>query len=287
MKIIDLEQGSQTWLEWRKGGIGASDVAKVMKVHATESPLMLFNEICGLSKARFVSKAMQRGNDEEPKAIAWLEKLYGMKLNKVCAQDDSLPYLRCSFDAINIEAKILIEIKTPYNAEKLTKMIDGDIPIEYIYQVQYQMMIAGFDRGMIAVWDGQDAHCHIIEKDEKLHTKMIKEVSKFWNDLVIDKEPDLTNLDFKDKTEGNESYLQAAKELEDAMEMKRQAENIIKRLKPNLEEIAQGESIKLGNLKMKVCDGRDFYDTKAMKEAGIEVDLYKKTGSSYYRYSFG
>ncbi len=44
MKIIDLEQGTPEWLEWRKNGIGSSDIATIMGANPYQTPYQLWEE---------------------------------------------------------------------------------------------------------------------------------------------------------------------------------------------------------------------------------------------------
>ena len=132
MGIIHLEQGTETWHQWRKSNLGASHanviVAKVppsfaittwddlrnVKEHGEESMMSPSD----LERMRIMTN---HGVSLEPLARALAERLYKIKYPPICAQHETDSRIACSLDGFDIdihryrkEAPRWLEIKCPY-----------------------------------------------------------------------------------------------------------------------------------------------------------------------------
>ena len=67
MKIVSFTDGQsgKEWLDWRKNGIGASDVPVLMGSNKWKTILDLWNDKCGFSSECYINRAMQHGIDNE------------------------------------------------------------------------------------------------------------------------------------------------------------------------------------------------------------------------------
>jgi len=77
-KIIDLQQGSKAWLDWRKNGIGSSDAPAFMGGNPWKSARRLLQEKHKGSNYR--NAAMMRGHELEPYARNEYEIEFGVKV---------------------------------------------------------------------------------------------------------------------------------------------------------------------------------------------------------------
>ena len=75
--IIDLEQGTPAWLEWRSQGIGASDAPTIMGENPWKRAADLLDEKCGKLKSNS-NAAMVRGSALEPEARRRFEAKVGL-----------------------------------------------------------------------------------------------------------------------------------------------------------------------------------------------------------------
>src|SRR5258708_3135701 len=74
--VHDLRQGSQECLDFRKGKVGASDVAAILEMSPWETKLQCWERfISGESKQK--NDAMQRGTNLEPEALAAANAIFG------------------------------------------------------------------------------------------------------------------------------------------------------------------------------------------------------------------
>lgn len=148
MKQIVLKQGSPEWLAWRNGGLGSSD-AIVIAAHygmIEQHPWMdslddLYQEkITGVSRT-VVNDRMLRGTANEPAARAAFEARTGLVLQPLCAEMDSNPRIRASFDGITFDGNETVEIKCPNDkVHDLAKT--GEIVDYYVPQVCHQSLVA-------------------------------------------------------------------------------------------------------------------------------------------------
>jgi len=66
--IVELQQGTHEWLEWRHKGIGASDASTVMGENRFKSSAKLLQEKRQPAQGSFQNAAMALGTQLEPEA---------------------------------------------------------------------------------------------------------------------------------------------------------------------------------------------------------------------------
>lgn len=285
MKIIKLQQGTPEWHEWRSNGIGASDIGTIMGVNPYKTSLMLFNEMSGYKKADYFNDAMKYGNEQEPLAKEWLENHLNVSLKNLCAEDEEYSFMRCSFDAINLDEGMLIEIKCPFSAAALSSLLEGELPNTYVYQVQWQLALCGFNKGHLAIWNGSECKLHQINADKELQNQMKEKAKEFWNDFLRGIPPKAIEKDYVDLTEDHPDLIEKVEAYKEAMIAKSEADKVIKELKPQIEALGGDHNFLLHGLKLTLCSAIGRYDYKAMQEDGIDIEKYKKYGNSYHRIS--
>ena len=165
--IIKLEQGSPEWIEYRKDRIGASDVAAIMGKDNWVSPLMKWEEKV-LGKQRPKNQAMQRGHDEEPRALAWVNADRGSNYVPVVMQSSIYPWLMVSLDGWDTSSDpTLLEIKTP-SKQVFLNCAQGIISPGYMIQCQTQMWVSGAEKVLFVTWNEVFGHKLVIPRDEKM-----------------------------------------------------------------------------------------------------------------------
>ena len=192
MKVINMSQDNQAWLDWRKDGIGASDVATILGVNPYKTRYELWAEKTGLVDAPDLSGNfnVQRGNRLEPLVRVMIEHQLGETLEVFCAEHDERSEIRCSFDGVD-STGMPHEIKCPSDglfADVEIFGADSEPYKMYRNQVVYQCLIEGVDTGML--------HFYSETKDELVSLKVeLKEsdsaileiVSDFW-EMIQNKE---------------------------------------------------------------------------------------------------
>lgn len=192
-----LDQSSPEWLEWRKKGIGSSDVAVLM------SPKPVFDRTVGtlwkqkIGYERAVAldnEHIKRGKELEPEIRNMVNEILGAEFKDVCIYRKDAPYLRASLDGFDEKLDCLLEIKSPSDAvfQKYLKAWP-QIPQNYYEQMQYQMLVADVEYAYFAFYNAQT----IKEKTEDgerdtgilkyPHPYIIKVENDFETQLEIEK----------------------------------------------------------------------------------------------------
>ncbi len=143
--IVDYEQGSQEWLNWRKTVMTASNVASVIN-RGFDNPLKLFLKYKGKVSETSENAAMTRGKNYEPHVRRFLEEKYGLSLISPCVVNISEPWIGASLDGLDLNGDYFAEIKVP--GKKVHEAVrEGSLREQvekYYIQVQWQFMALGF-----------------------------------------------------------------------------------------------------------------------------------------------
>lgn len=165
MKKVQLDQGTGDWLDWRKLGIGGSEVGAVVGANPYKG-----SQALDIWRRKLPSDhpdaapevednpAMARGRRLEPAARQMYEDLFGWKMEPVCVIHPDYPHARCSLDGCRDDEKLIGEIKcsgfkvhSKYVAvSHITDPFERQYAfaencLSYRYQVQWQLLITGAD----------------------------------------------------------------------------------------------------------------------------------------------
>lgn len=281
MKIIDIKQGSQEWLKWRKEGLGASDIPIIMKESPYKTPLQLWEEKCGFNQFNEMNNAMKHGILTEGKARDQFNEEYSLNIKSLCIEDDEKPYLKASLDGWDEDKKILAEIKCPTSSEIIRALYEEEKYPNYWYiQIQWQAFLTKPEKIYLIVWDWQLERNIVIEIKEnpELHYRMKEEAIKFWNLIITGKEPEATDSDYVDVEDPQLELLLAEYEAADNKEKKYKL--LKKGLKDKIVEFGDDGSFQAYGAKIKRCYPSVTYDYKKMKSDGIDIEKYKKEFNS-------
>ncbi|EKG4622570.1 YqaJ viral recombinase family protein [Campylobacter coli] len=230
-KIIDLEQGSVEWLNFRKGKIGASMVASCVGIKgAFNSKEEARDIILGLKEV-YQNEAMKKGNDYEALIRARVEFLHSVSITPVVLQSLENEMFIASLDGID-ENGIIYEFKYSQNEYDFIKR-NKKPSDKYYAQVQFGLYISGKEKCVFVAMNKEEeiVECEV-SKDEAYQEWLVKSVKQFILDYIINQKSDYKDLDDNH-----------AKEL--TIEIIR-LENTIKPIKEKLESLKK-ELIALAN----------------------------------------
>lgn len=189
MRIVTFSaQSGLEWLLWRNQGIGASDIGSILGLNPWKGRAELLEEkVLGVTPQG--NEHTERGHTLEPKARKLYEELYGYRMNPVCGEHDNYPWLRASFDGMNDERTLILELKAPslkYHRETL----EYGIPDWYKAQVQHQLLVSGAHRAhFISYCESKVLKPYErfklipVEPDTEFHAIILDEGLKFWNEV--------------------------------------------------------------------------------------------------------
>jgi len=191
--IVDLEQGTQEWLEWRKTGITASEIAAILGLSPYKTPWAVWAEKTGLVLPEDLSKnpLVAAGVAQEDAARQAFEQKHDDLLLPVCVESTKYPFLKASLDGLSQDNEP-VELKVPSTSTWDKVNADGENSEAYkLYfpQVQHQMLVTGASRGWLVFYRDGELREFCIELDPGMGAAIISVAKAFWQSIVDGKEP--------------------------------------------------------------------------------------------------
>lgn len=182
------------WLESRKSGIGASEVAALIGVSRWASPLSLYAEKAGIADAPDLdSEAVEWGTRLEPAIIAAFGERTGRDVEPCgfLLRSTEHPFALATLDAWCVDDagnRWPLEIKTT-GAHFAEDWAEGPPPA-YAAQVQWQMYVTGCDRATVAcLIGGQKMVWADVARDDALIVKLVDAAAAFWECVQTETPP--------------------------------------------------------------------------------------------------
>jgi putative phage-type endonuclease len=221
---VKLEQGSPEWIQWRKEGIGASDIPAILGI----SPYISANKLWKIKKNiindyQISEYAKIMGGQAEEEARISFNELTGKIFVPVCFESDVIPQFKCSLDGYCngeiFEAKFVAQ--EYYNDLKKGKPVRPD----HMAQMQWQIFITGADSANYFVVTKSGAKLALtVSPDPKLIKTCIIEAQAFLINLNENIEPPLGKEDYYDVT--MESDVDLAKAFNNLEVVKKQLDHL-------------------------------------------------------------
>ena len=155
MKLIDMDQNTGAWLDWRQGGLGGSDAPIIMGVSPFKKYQLLWAEKMGQEPEpinEFQAAIFQRGHDLEPDARDLVNEALGEFFVPMCGEHEEYPWMLTSFDGMSEDGDTILEIKCPGETGFLEVQESEQVPEHYWPQVQHQLAVSGASRCIFAVY---------------------------------------------------------------------------------------------------------------------------------------
>lgn len=182
------------WLEWRRAGIGASDVAGILGISPWESPYSVWANKVGLVPGKDITEAMELGLAMEGTIARLFHQrtgLYVASEQAMCEHPDK-PWARASLDGRVYETPNwerggeLGNLESKTTSDSPAKW-EQEIPAYYAAQVQWQMWVTGATHTWVACMHasfGLAFRVYEVERDEADIAFIVPRVEAFWNDHV-------------------------------------------------------------------------------------------------------
>lgn len=177
----------ETWLQYRKKGIGGSDAGSICGLNPYSTAISVFQDKTQQIVEKQDNESMRQGRDlEEYVARRFMEET-GKKVRRANAifYREENPFMLANVDRLIVGENAGLECKTA-SAYSADKWKDGHIPESYEIQCHHYMAVTGADSWYIAcVILGKEFIWHKIERDEEIIQMLIKVESDFWNNNVL------------------------------------------------------------------------------------------------------
>ncbi|ERM18974.1 YqaJ viral recombinase family protein [Brevibacillus laterosporus] len=191
-RLVDTKNmGYEEWLEYRRLGIGGSDVAAICQMSRYRSPMAVYLEKLGQAPPVEDNPKMKAGRMLEPLIAEWFAEDTGYK---VWRQNAIFQHPEHDFMLANIDRWLPGQnagLECKNTAEYCRNDWAGtQAPTEYILQCNHYMAVTGADRWFIAVLiGGWDFQWRVIERDDELIKNLITVEREFWNNHIKAKVP--------------------------------------------------------------------------------------------------
>ena len=184
--VMDIEQGTEEWHEWRHQGIGASDAPTVMGENRWKSRQQLLYE----KRKRIrepTNEAMRRGAALEPEARSRYQQVTGTTVRPACLQSTEFDWLRASVDGISNDGSSVVEIKCGVKAYERTAS-SRQVPIYYVGQLQHILAVTGLSEISFWCYLPRRSPVHLLVKRDKLYIdRLLRIEEQFWKELRMGK----------------------------------------------------------------------------------------------------
>jgi putative phage-type endonuclease len=196
--IREIEQGTDAWLELRKGKVTASRVADVLAktktgVSASRGNYLIelaLQRVTGVIEPSFMNDAMQWGKDNEQTARTAFEVAHQVFVDQVAFVDHpTILNFGCSPDGIIGDS--LLELKCPYQSAVHWSYFKEGCPSKYNTQIQAQMSCTGAKSVWFVSFDPRmparsQLYIEEVMRDEEFIKKMEAEVLQFLNEVEVE-----------------------------------------------------------------------------------------------------
>lgn len=218
VKLDDLTR--EDFLEIRRSGIGASEVAGVMGLSPWQTPLSIYVEKVEGLEDQEESLQMELGLELEPflqrKFTQWLQKNEGVVImpaqeetpfeptfeEKYMYAHDDYPFIRCTPDDMFIHPEdglVGVEYKTSSEYMK-DEWGEDEVPTQYYLQVQANLFVTGCDKWYLAYLIGnRKFDVIVIKRNEEVIEKIKNACVEFWTECIekeIPPAPTGADIDF-------------------------------------------------------------------------------------------
>lgn len=215
MGIVPLPGVSRdSWLDWRRGGLGASDIAAVAGLSPFATPTMVYLKKVGLLPDSEDEEWQEIARELEPVIAALYARRregWGVIDAQACATDPERPWMRATLDGRAVPPE---EERgddpwywCPFEAKTTVRWNGdwGDEPPDYYQcQAQWQMAVTGADRAILAALiDGRRFRWWEIPRREGEIRWLISIGEAFWQ-RVLERHPPII-----DDTEGTNAALKS------------------------------------------------------------------------------
>jgi putative phage-type endonuclease len=178
--VVDLEQGSDAWHEWRRQGIGASEAPTILGENPWRTAEQFFEVRCGLLKRKPATKSMALGTALEPQARRAFEIAVGEAFVPICVESVKFPWMHASLDGMSWDDKRVVEIKCGSRIYRESAMFRR-VPRQCVGQLQHILAVTGLPE--IDFWSYwpkcKPVHLRVA-RDEAYIRRLIETEQSIW-----------------------------------------------------------------------------------------------------------
>lgn len=191
--IIETHDTESEWLEARKTGIGASEVAAIFGVgYANQSPVTVWANKVGAGELPIEPeqlRRMKRGKKLEPVIASEFEEETGLFANDpgdfTVFRSIEHPFLFATLDRFCVHPEfgpVPIELKAVHGRFRHEWNEAEEPPLKYMVQVQVQMAVTSTSHCyLVGLIGGDELVVRLVERNQRFIDAMVVKLAEFWS----------------------------------------------------------------------------------------------------------
>jgi len=189
--VSTLDMPRETWLEYRRSGIGGSDAPGILGMNPYSSAINVYMDKLGLAPEKEETEAMWLGTKLEPIIAERFEQKTGKKTMRrnFLFQHAEHPWMLANIDRWVVGEDCGLEIKTTSMMNR-SDFEGGQIPQSYYAQCAHYMAVMDVRKWYLAVEVlNKDFHVFEIERNDDEIATLIATEKAFWEENVLLQNP--------------------------------------------------------------------------------------------------
>lgn len=277
-KTIDIIQGSQPWLDFRKDKIGASDYPTIIGKSPYQKHADLLMSKLGFGKA--ISTYQQKLFDDGHEWEAKIRDAHFKEFQPIVIYREDHDRLFCSLDGfVN---NTILEIKSTRSDKILDDVKRGVLPEHFEAQIDFQLFISGAKSATLCVVDVRTGEPFVIENITQSKDIDLAACYSFLAELDSGIVPvqHLAQNETLEYIARSKAVVKEYQALIDAEEEK------IKQMAEGLLAIHEAEKIEGAGVRVEWAERKgniDYGKIEALK--GVDLEKYRKKSSRFIKIS--
>lgn len=175
----------EEWLEYRRRGIGGSDIGAICGVNPWKSPMSVYLDKIGDLPPVTENEAMHFGKKLEQLVADEYKERTGHRIERrnFMYQHPEKPWALANVDRVIYDRERgpgVLEVKTASEYSK-SDWASGIVPEQYQLQLQWYLWIMGYEWGAFAVLvGGNKFYSYEMERNETIISYMVDIAERFW-----------------------------------------------------------------------------------------------------------
>ena len=279
-KIIELEQRSPAWHEFRLNHIGGSEAAIIMGTSSWGNKYDLWLEKLGLKEpSKFISPAMQRGIDLEATALMSFCNHIGIEMTPQVTVNLENDWMSASLDGLCTQNTTFVEIKCPGD-DTHKVALNGDVPRQYYTQMQHQLAVTGLPYCYYYSFDGKDGVCIELVRNNTYIKELIQKEEEFWYCVqnFIPPEDNYQTLETQEWKDLTQHYMNCKNNIDSLNQQMEEA-------KKQLISYTNGMNTKGNGYKLSKIVKKGSVNYSCVRElSGVDLEPYRNKPSEYWKF---
>ena len=296
--ISTLNIDKESWLRYRKQGIGGSDAGAVCGLNPYRTAIQVYYDKTSDTIEEFDNEAMRQGRELEEYVARRFCEASGKKVRRANAMfyDEKNSFMLADVDRMIVGENAGLECKTasPYMADHWR---DDNIPLSYLIQCYHYMSVCNADAWYIAVVIyGKAFKYYRIERDDEAIELIIRIEKDFWYNHIIPKvlpDPDgskTADTAIAERFKASQNITIPLSGFNDRLQRRQELIKVIDHMEREKRQIDQELKLYLGDAEVAENDqyrvswrniSRNSLDEKRLKEEQPQIyEKYRKVKTS-------